>query len=459
MDAFVEKPVREAGGPARLAEAFLVWTRISLAGIGGAALQLATMHRLLVQQKRWISEERFFHAFSYCIALPGPETQQLAIYVGWLANRMVGGMIAGGLFILPGMLCMMALSFGFVTGANLPVGQAIFLGIRPAILAIMIEAIVRFGHHVIHSRLMAALALAAFVAAFLKLPFSLIVLLAALVGTCVALAGLPGFTRSETLTPTGENIHESGVDLPAHARPNVPHFVRSLIFWFVLWLTPPIVLVATLGVQNIYAQISLLFGKVAMMAIGGDYAVVAYAAQQGVDVYHWVTNHEMQAGVAMGEMVPGTIMIVTEFLGFIAAYRHPGTLSPLIAGLLGGLLATWMTFCPCFLWISLIAPFIERLRRNSFLNSTLQAVTAAAVGMILNLSAWFGIRTFFHHVRHVDWLLGSFDSPVFGTFDFWALGLFICAAIAVFRFKVGAPVTLVVSCAVGITLYMLGLTG
>ncbi|MGH6670937.1 MAG: chromate efflux transporter [Xanthobacteraceae bacterium] len=459
MDAFVEKPVVESTGPSRLAESFLVWTRISLAGIGGAALQLATMHRLLVQQKRWISEERFFHAFSYCIALPGPETQQLAIYVGWLANRMVGGIIAGGLFILPGMICMMALSFGFVTGAELPVGQAIFLGIRPAILAIMIEAIVRFGHHVIHSRWMAALSLAAFVAAFLKLPFSMIVLVAALVGTGVALAGLPGFTRSDARSAGDANTDDSIVDLPNHAQPSVPHFVRAVTFWLVLWLTPPIALLAVFGVQNIFAQISLLFGKVAMMAIGGDYAVVAYAAQQGVDVYHWVSNHDMQAGVAMGEMVPGTIMIVTEFLGFIAAYRHPGALSPIVAGLLGGLLATWMTFCPCFLWISLIAPFIERLRRNSFLNNTLQAVTAAAVGMILNLSAWFGIRTFFHHVRHVNWAFGSFDSPAFGTFDFWALGLFICAAIAVFRLRVGAPATLAASCVVGLMLYMLGFTG
>lgn len=456
MDAFVDKPVVESESPGRLAEAFLVWTRISIAGVGGAALQLATMHRLLVQQKRWISEERFFHAFSYCIALPGPETQQLAIYVGWLANRMIGGIIAGGLFILPGMLCMMALSFGFVRGADLPVGQALFLGIRPAILAIMIEAIVRFGHHVIHSRWMAGLAAAAFVGAFLKLPFSIIVLIAALVGTCVALAGLPGFTRSHASSAGGEN---PGIDLPDHAQPSVPHFVRAVSFWLVLWLVPPIALVAIFGVHNIFAQISLLFGKVALMAVGGDYAVVAYAAQQGVDAYHWVTNHEMQAGVAMGEMVPGTIMIVTEFLGFIAAYRHPGNLSPLIAGLFGGLLATWMTFCPCFLWISLIAPFIERLRHNSFLNSTLQAVTAAAVGMILNLSTWFGIRTFFHHVRHVDWAFGSFDSPILATFDFWSLGLFICAAVAVFRFKVGAPTTLAVSCAVGIGLYLLGFTG
>ncbi len=460
MDAIVEKPLAEAAAPASLSEALLTWARVSIAGVGGAGLQLATMHRLLVLEKRWISEDRFFHALSYCIALPGPETQQLSIYIGWLANRMIGGIVAGGLFILPGLICMMALSFGYVTGAESPIGQAIFVGIRPAILAIMLDAILRFGRHVIHSKWMAGLAAAAFLAAFLKISFPIIIGTAALFGICAALANVSGLARpavapSDDLAAAQQAVWE----LTNHTRPSVAQFVRPLIFWLVLWLAPPIALVAIFGMQNIYAQISLLFGKVAMMAIGGDYAVVAYAAQQGVDAYHWLTNHEMQAAVAMGEMVPGTIMIVTEFVGFIAAYRHPGTLPPLFAAILGGVLATWMTFCPCFLWISLVAPFIEWLRRNAFLNNSLQAVTAAAVGMILNLSAWFGIRTLFEHVRHVDFSFVRFDSPIFSSFDVFALVLFICAAIAIFRFKIGAPLTLLVSCTVGIALYLFGITG
>jgi chromate transporter len=459
MDAIVEKPLAAASAPASLCDAILTWARVSAAGIGGAGLQLATMHRLLVQEKRWISEDRFFHALSYCIALPGPETQQLAIYIGWLANRMIGGIIAGGLFILPGLICMMALSFGYVTGAESPIGQAIFLGVRPAILAIMIEAIFRFGSHVIHSKWMAALATAAFLGAFFKISFAIIIGTAALFGICAALANVSGLARPTAPSDDLAAAQEAVWELADHTRPSVSQFVRPLIFWLVLWLTPPIALVAIFGMQNIYTQIALLFGKVAVMAIGGDYAVVAYAAQQGVDAYHWVTNHEMQAGVAMGEMVPGTIMIVTEFLGFIAAYRHPGTLPPLLAAALGGLLATWMTFCPCFLWISLVAPFIEWLRRNAFLNASLQAVTAAAVGMILNLSAWFGIRTLFLHVRHMQLGFLHFDSPVFGSFDPWALVLFVCSAVAIFRFKIGAPTTLAVSCAVGITLYLFGVTG
>lgn len=459
MDARVHPPAADAPAPAGLREALLTWARVSIAGIGGAGLQLATMHQLLVQRKRWISEDRFFHALSYCIALPGPETQQLAIYIGWLAHRMIGGIIAGGLFILPGVTCMLALSFGYVTGAESPIGQAIFLGIRPAILAIMIEAILRFGRHVIHSKSMAALAAAALLAAFFKIAFPIIILTAALLGVCAALANIPGLARPPATAQSLSAAHDRARELADHTRPNLGQFLRALTFWLVLWLVPPLALVAIFGIHNIFAQIALLFGKVAMMAIGGDYAVVAYAAQQAVDAHHWVSNHEMQAGVAMGEMVPGTIMIVTQFLGFIAAYRNPGPLWPLLAGACGGLLATWMTFCPCFLWISLIAPFIEGLRRNAFLSSTLQAVTAAAVGMILNLSVWFAIRTLFQHVRHVNFGFLRFDSPIFASFDFCALGLFIGAAVAVFRFKIGAPKTLLVSSAAGVLLYLFGIAG
>jgi chromate transporter len=456
MDAIVEKPIATAAAPASMREALVTWAQVSAAGIGGAALQLATMHRLLVQRKCWISEERFFHALSCCIALPGPETQQLAVYIGWLAHRMIGGIIAGGLFVLPGALCMMAACVGYVTGAESPVGQAIFLGIRPAILAIMIEAILRFGHHVIHNKWMAALAAAAFVAAFLQIAFPIIIVAAAALGGALGLAGLPGLARPQSAARKGAATHE--FDVPDHTRPKFPHFVRALTFWLALWLAPPVTLFALFGFANIYTQISLLFGKVALMALGGDYAVVAYAAQQAIESYHWLSAREMQAGIAMGEMVPGTIMIVTQFIGFIAAYRHPGFLLPVIAGALGGALATWMTFCPCFLWISLVAPFIEGLRRQAVLNSTLQGVTAAAVGMILNLSAWFAIRTLFHAVERTRYAFFGFDRPIMTSFDCWALALFAGALIAVFYFKIGTVKTLMIFSATGVLPYVLGLT-
>jgi chromate transporter len=458
MDAFVHDAALRSSPRANLRDAVWVWARVSAAGIGGAGLQLATMHRLLVQRKRWISEERFFHALSYCIALPGPETQQLAIYVGWLAHRALGGMLAGSLFILPGAICMMALSFGYVTGADSSLGHALFLGVRPAILAVMADAILRFGRHVLHSEWMAALAAAAFLAAFFKVAFPIIILIAAFVGICISAAGLPGLKRP-TQGVTGKR---SGIDefpaLPDYTRPSLTRFGVALAIGLVLWLGPPITLLATFGFNNIYAQISLLMGKVALMAVGGDYALVAYAAEQAVHSYHWLSVREMQDGIAMGEMVPGTIIIVTQFVGFIAAFRDAGALPPLLAGMFGGLLATWMTFCPCFLWVMLIAPFIEGLRRNAVLNSTLQAVTAAAVGMILNLSVWFGLRTLFDQIERIRYAPFRFDLPVLTSVNPWALALFVCAAIAVLRFRVSAVATLLVSSAIGVVLLLAGLT-
>lgn len=458
MDALVEKPAVRTRQRGDLAGVVATWAQVAAAGIGGPALQLATMHRLLVQSKRWISEERFFHALSYCIALPGPDTQQLAIYVGWLAHRTRGAIIAGGLFILPGAVCMMALSFGYVTGADSVLGKAIFLGVRPAILAVMLEAIIRFGRHVLHSNWMVALAGAAFVGAFLKISFPVIVLAAALVGVAAAIAGLPGLARPTNDAAEKRRAVAELTQIADHTRPSVTRFVTSLAMWLALWLTPPIALLAIFGPDNVFTQIALLTGKVATMAIGGDYAVVAYAADQSVHALHWLTTREMQEGIAMGEMVPGTIIIVTQFVGFIAAFRDPGSLPPLLAGVFGGVLASWMTFCPCFLFILLMAPFIEGLRRNTFLNSTLQAVTAAAVGMILNLSVWFGLRTVFHHIDHIRYSHFSLDIPALTSIDPLALALFACAAMAVLRFKTSAAATLIVSSLVGIVLLLAGIT-
>ena len=463
MDAPVTTRAREAAiaSPHRpsLHDVLRIWARVSIAGVGGPALQIATMHRLLVEGRRWISEERFFHALSYCIAMPGPETQQLAIYIGWLSHRMIGGIVAGGLFILPGVICMMALSFGYVSGAESQIGQAIFVGVKPAILAIMTEAIMRFGRAVLPTRWMMAIAALAFVAAFFKVAFPIIVVVAAALGLGAALAGLPGFARAIPVSPDDSTASHNDMELPDHTRPSPARFIRSLAICLALWFTPVVALLAILGPSSVYTQISLLFSKVALMAIGGDYAVIAYAAQQVVDSYHWVSAREMQEGIAMGEMVPGTIMIVTQFLGFIAAYRDPGLLPPLLGGACGGLLATWMTFAPCFLWILVIAPFIEGLRANAFLNGPLRAVTAAAVGMIVNLSVWFGIRTLFHDVEPVRHAWLAFDLPNFASLDPWALVLFIIAAIAVLRFKMSAAVTLIASCALGMLLLLMGLPG
>jgi chromate transporter len=462
MDAIVGANARAGAVQTRrdaLRDALRIWTHVSVAGIGGPAKQIAAMHRLTVEGKRWISEERFFHALSYCIALPGPETQQLAIYVGWLANRTIGGAIAGGLFILPGAICMMALSIGYVLGADSQIGQGIFLGVRPAILAIMAEAIVRFGRHVLHTRLMLALAALAFAGAFVKLPLPIVIFGSALLGSAAALAGWGDLARPGSASPEASKTGHKRGEFSGPARASLALSIRSLTVWLVLWFAPAIALFAVFGMHNIYTQISLTFGKVALMAFGGDFAVIAYGAQQAVDSYHWLSAHEVQEGIAMGELVPGTIMIVTQFFGFIAAYRDPGLLPPLLAGVFGGLLATWMTFVPCFLWIFSLAPFIEGLRRNGALNNALQAITAGAVGVILNVTVWFGIRTLFHAVQTVEYAGLTFDMPSFVSFDPWALALFVSASIAVFRFKVSAAVTIAVWSAVGFAFSSFGLAG
>jgi chromate transporter len=441
----------EAAERGSLRDAMRVWAHVSAAGIGGPALQIATMHRLLVEGRQWISEQRFYHALSYCIALPGPETQQLAVYVGWLANRTIGGIIAGAFFILPGAVCMMALTVAYVTGASSQFGQAVFVGVKPAILAIMIEAIIRFGRSVLLSKLMVGVAALAFAAAFLKFSFPLIVLGAALIGAGAELTDLPSTMRELA-------ADQRQKELPAHTRPNIAHLIRSLSIWLTIWLAPLIALLAAFGPNNIFTQIGFVFSKVALMAVGGDGAVLSYATQQVVDAYHWVSPTEMQEGIAMGEMVPGTIMIVSQFLGFLAAYRDPGTLPPLVAGGLGGLLAVWMTFAPCFLFIMVAAPFIDGLRSSALLNSTLHSVTAAAVGMLVNLTVWFGIRTLFHSIDQVQPFGFSFELPNVATLDPWALALFAAAAIAVLRFRISAAVTLLTSSAVGILLLTGGFT-
>jgi chromate transporter len=434
-----------------------VWGRVSVAGIGGPALQIATMHRLLVKEMKWISEERFFRALGYCIAMPGPETQQLAIYVGWLSHRVIGAVSAGGLFVLPGMVCMMALSFGFVTGANSEIGQAIFFGVKPAILAIMTEAVLRFGRQVLHGKLMIALAAIAFVAAFCKVAFPIIIIVAALVGLAAAIAGAPGFGPS-IFASIGKPHDRHHAETAPHLRPPLARVIFSVVLWLCLWLTPPLILLALFGPTNIFTQISLLFSKVILMAIGGDYAVIAYAAEQVTSAYHWLSAREVQEGIAMGEMVPGTIMIVTQFFGFLAAYRDPGLLPPLVAGTFGGLLAAWAIFVPCFTWIFAVAPFLDGMRKNAFLDGPLRAATAAAVGMIVNLSVWFGIRTLFHELGSVHYGSLVLDLPNVGSLDPWAVLLFAVATFAILRFKVSAVATLFASSAAGMILLVSGLT-
>jgi chromate transporter len=440
-----------------LREATATWVRVALLSFGGPAGQIAVMHRILVEEKRWISEHRFLHALNYCMLLPGPEAQQLATYIGWLMHRTLGGLLAGGLFILPGIICIMVLSYVYALWGRVPVVTALFFGLKAAVLAIVIEAVVRIGKRALKSRSLVALAAAAFVGIFFfAIPFPVIILTAALLG----LSGVVG-TISLSHRPdegAASPVQQSliGEAAPEHAKATIGRTVRVAATWLALWLTPVIGLLIWFGPQDVFSQIAVFFSKMAMVTFGGAYAVLAYVAQQAVQHYGWLTPTEMLDGLGMAETTPGPLIMVLQFVGFMAAYRNPGTLSPLLAGTMGGLLATWVTFTPCFLWIFVGAPFIERLRNVVALNAALSAVTAAVVGVILNLALWFAIHTIFSATVPVKTWPLAFDAPVLSSVDPWALSLTLASAIAIFRFNWGMVPTLASSCAAGVVLHLLG---
>jgi chromate transporter len=441
-------------------EAFFVWLKIALLSFGGPAGQIAVMHRILVDEKRWISEGRFLHALNYCMLLPGPEAQQLATYIGWLMHRTAGGIMAGGLFILPGAVAIMGLSYIYAAFGNVGFIEALFFGLKAAVLAIVIQAVVRVGKRALRNRVMIGLASIAFIVIFFfNVPFPIIIIAAGLIGLIGAKLGRPEFEAvahgGAKQTALVDNLLSD--ELPEHARPSLAHALKVSTMWLVLWLVPVGVLIVTLGQANVFSQIAIFFSKMAMLTFGGAYAVLAYVAQQAVDHYHWVGPREMLDGLGMAETTPGPLIMVLQFVGFIAAFRDAGSLPPMLAGTLGGLLATWVTFTPCFLWIFLGAPFIETMRGNSALAGALSAITAVVVGVILNLSIWFAIHTIFRQTVPVRSLGLSFEAPVLSSVDPCALLLVVAAAVAIFRFNAGMLIVLAGSCGAGLALYVAGL--
>lgn len=445
-----------------LGEAVRLWCRVALLSFGGPAGQIAVMHRIIVEEKKWIGDSRFLHALNYCMLLPGPEAQQLATYIGWLMHRTVGGLIAGVLFVIPGVISIMALSIAYVLFGKLGVVAALFFGLKAAVLAIVFQAVLRVGGKALTNQVMMTLAAAAFVAIFFfGVPFPLIVLAAGVIGFIGGRAGHPAFqvggghgSSSGTMVADSETI--LGESLPTHARPNVRQTVRVSLVCLSLWLGPVALLLAKLGSGNVFSQIAIFFSKMAVVTFGGAYAVLAYVAQEAVENYRWLAAGEMLDGLGMAETTPGPLIMVLQFVGFLGAFREPGVLSPLTAGILGGLLATWVTFVPCFLFIFLGAPFVESLRGNKALHGALSAITASVVGVILNLAIWFAIHTIFRETRPVRAYALSFDAPVLSSVDPWALVLAAAAAIAVFRFRAGVIQTLAASCIAGVALYLLG---
>jgi len=443
-------------------EAVRVWARIALLSFGGPAGQIAVMHRILVEERRWIGEERFLHALNYCMLLPGPEAQQLATYIGWLMHRTKGGIVAGMLFVLPGFVSIMALSWIYLLWGNVGAVAALFFGLKAAVFAIVLDAVRRIGARALRNRPMLAIAAAAFVAIFaFDVPFPLIVLAAALTGYAGGRLGARGFEGSGghgaaagAALPDAQTV--LGEDVPDHARPHLRWSLRISAVLLLLWLAPTLTLLAVAGPDNVFSDIGLFFSQMAVVTFGGAYAVLAYVAQEAVDHYHWLRPGEMLDGLGMAETTPGPLIMVVQFVGFLGAARlGAGTMDPLLAGTLGAILATWVTFAPCFLWIFLGAPFAERLRGNRALASALAAITAAVVGVILNLALWFGLHTLFGEVREVGALGATLDVPVAASVNWAALALAAASLFVLLRFRVGPLAVIGGAAAAGLALHAL----
>jgi chromate transporter len=435
-----------------------VWARIGVLSFGGPAGQIALMHRVLVEERRWISETRFLHALNYCMLLPGPEAQQLATYVGWLLHRTAGGLAAGSLFVLPGLAVVTTLSLLYAAFRELRGVEALFFGLKPAVLAIVIEAVLRIGRHALRRRVHLAFAAAAFVAIFLLgVPFPAIVLAAALGGLAL------DRVRPGALAPPSSPVGRGGAadavldagDAP-HLQPSKGRAARVALAWGALWLAPIAALALALGRDHVFTQIGVFFSTAAVVTFGGAYAVLAYIAQQAVHTYGWLTPGEMLDGLGLAETTPGPLILVTNYVGFLAAFRHPGGLDPLPAGVLGSLLTAWVTFVPCFLWIFVGAPYVEALRGRRALDAGLSAITASVVGVVLNLAVWFALHVLFAEVgeRTLGPLRLLVPDPT--TLDPVSLAIAVAALVAMLRFRAGMLPTLAASAAIGAAWRLMG---
>ncbi|NTJ66906.1 chromate efflux transporter [Agrobacterium rhizogenes] len=439
-----------------LREAIKVWTRVAALSFGGPAGQIAVMHRIVVDEKKWVGEHRFLHALNYCMLLPGPEAHQLAIYIGWLLNRTLGGMIAGILFVLPGFLAILALSYIYVLFGNLTFIEGMFFGLKCAVLAVVIQAVFRIGSRALKNRAMVALAATAFVAIFfLHVPFPLIVVGAGLIGYLASRGGIAackvgGGHKSGSGTILEDKDSVLGEEIPLHARPNLAWSLKTSGALATAWLIPVAALLITFGPDNVFSKIGIFFSEMAVVTFGGAYAVLAYVAQEAVQQLGWLRPGEMLDGLGMAETTPGPLIMVTQFVGFLAGYRNPGSLSPLAAATFAAVLTTWVTFLPSFLWIFAGAPFIEKMRGNVALTGAMSAITAAVVGVILNLAIWFGLHVLFRETTSFTYGSLTMDLPVPTSLSLPSLVLTLLAAIAIFRLKMSVISTLLASAALGV---------
>ena len=438
-----------------LSQALRTWARIALLSFGGPAGQIAVMHRILVDEKKWISERRFLHALNYCMLLPGPEAQQLAVYIGWLMHRIRGGIVSGALFILPGLLSLGILSWVYAAYGEVAWVAALFFGLKAAVLAIVLDAVVRIGKRALKSRALIGVAAAAFVAIFVfAVPFPLIIVAAGALGWFARLQQSGGHATGNDGEDGGLVDRVFAAGLPDHVKPSAPRLAGILVAGLSLWFAPLLIALVLLGPGNVYTAVAVFNAKMAVFTFGGAYAVLSYMAQQAVEHYHWLKPGEMLVGLGLAETTPGPLISVVQFVGFLAAARQPGALDPMLAGTLGGLIAMWSTFVPSFLWIFAGGPYVEALTGNKRLNAALSAVTAAVVGVILNLAAWLSLHVLFGRMMRA----GFVNLPVLESVNWAALGIAVAAMVAIFHYRASVIVVLAASCIAGVALHLLGLT-
>lgn len=454
--------IHARAGSVTFKQALRVWTKVAIYSFGGPAGQIAVMHKLLVEEKKWISENRFLHALNYCMLLPGPEAQQLAIYIGWLMHKLKGGLVAGILFVLPGFISILILSLLYAGFNDTSFVQALFYGIKPAVMAIVVQAVFKIGKRALKNEVMVLLSVMAFIAIFFfNVPFPIIVLSAGLIGYVGGKIWEEKFyviRGHEVVDESGNNDSNYFIDRTIHPqtiRPSWKKSIKTAAFWLALWFLPIGILVAVLGTSNIFVAEGIFFSKTAVVTFGGAYSVLAFIAQRAVETYGWLKPGEMLDGLGMAETTPGPLIQVVQFVGFMGAYRNPGVMDPVMAGVLASVVVTWVTFIPCFLFIFLGAPYIEYLRGNKSLTTALSGITAAVVGVVLNLGIWFTIHTVFDEVNSWQGYGMKLDIPVWQSADLIAILIGIAAFIALFKYKIDMLKVMGGSVVIGMICYYL----
>jgi chromate transporter len=413
-------------------ETLSVWARIGFLSFGGPAGQIALMHKVLVEERRWMDERRFLSALNFCMLLPGPEAMQLATYAGWRLHGVAGGLAAGLLFVLPGALVILALGLIYAAFGKTPLMETLFVGIKAAVLAIIVEALIRVARRALRSRMDWVVAAAAFLALFFfAVPFPLVVVAALLVG----------YVFSQQ--------NEAEAPLTAPVPVSFMATLRTIGIWLAIWIVPLALIAVLFGQGHVLSQLALFFSKMAVVTFGGAYAVLAYVAQQVVQGYGWLEPGEMLDALGLAETTPGPLILVTEFVGVVAAWRHGGG-TPWLMGVLGALVTLWATFAPCFLWIFAGAPYIERLTHEPRLSGALRAVTAAVVGVILNLTVWFALHILFAHVETVTAGPIKMSVPVLSSFQPVLAALGVLAAVLLFGLRLGIVMTMALTALAGL---------